>query len=463
MLPARAIKKYILLVVCAFSVSGNLGAQKLLDSIVTYYYPTGRDSVNAVKIANEYNGTGQLASYSIYLWTGQWEGWSFPCEECSSNPGRYEYGYDERGDQVFEMAFTWWGPQLEWVESSRFRTENGYDDRGDKVSTTYLGWNFTKNEWYPYFAYEYGYDEAGHILFKSTYDRDPTSTHWHGLENMLYSFDSQGRKTLEIRQIGSDTSRDWVNQRKTEWYYDSPGITTEYAFYRWTLAGTIYEWQEDQRYRIIKEFDPAGNPVLITESLKVSKTRWTPTMKEERAYNLSGQPVLSVISRGNGSLTEDFRSEWVYDPDGRLIQETLTGAQVRRPGPLPIKKKSRTIRTFDNEGNTIRVIWYFWDALTKSYLFDSKDYYFYHPTATSHQETALEPVTVYPNPTGGILNLSGLSKPVTVEIYSMQGMLLRSVSHVKISIVISDLPPGFYLVRVVDDGKTLLKTPVIKE
>ena len=162
-------------------------------------------------------------------------------------------------------------------------------------------------------------------------------------------------------------------------------------------------------------------------------------------------------------MTEDFRSEWVYDPDGRLIQETLTGAQVRRPGPLPIKKKSRTIRTFDNEGNTIRVIWYFWDALTKSYLFDSKDYYFYHPTATSHQETALEPVTVYPNPTGGILNLSGLSKPVTVEIYSMQGMLLRSVSHVKISIVTSDLPPGFYLVRVVDDGRTMLKTPVIKE
>jgi riboflavin biosynthesis pyrimidine reductase len=38
MLPARAIIKYSLLVGCGVLMAGNLVAQKLIDSIVTYYY-----------------------------------------------------------------------------------------------------------------------------------------------------------------------------------------------------------------------------------------------------------------------------------------------------------------------------------------------------------------------------------------------------------------------------------------
>ncbi|MCX6225471.1 MAG: T9SS type A sorting domain-containing protein [Bacteroidia bacterium] len=464
MLPARAIIKYSLFVVCGFLITGNLVAQKLIDSIVTYYYTSDRDSANTHKIANEYNDAGQMTSHSIFFWdtlTNQWNGMTFFGQECFGCTGRYEYAYDERGNQILAFLYGWQDQEPGWV--LRGKTENNYDDSGNNVSIIFSGWNAVEKKWAPGFGYEFEYDDAGRIISKITYDRGLPLTDWLPLEKMLYTFDGPGRKTQELCQLWDPTARDWVNQRKTEWYYDSLGIKTEFAFFRWTLAGQEYEWQEDQRNRIIKEFDQSGHLTLTAESVKGYGNRWTATRKEERVYNSSGQPVLSVISEGLGTLTEQFRTEWVYDPAGRLALETMTGPLIRRPGPLAQKRKSRVIRSLDNEGDLSREIWYFWDAFTKSYVFDSKDYYFYHSTSTGHQQTGIDPIRVYPNPTRGILNLYGLSQLAGVKIFSMQGMLLRSIPNAGISVDISGLSPGAYLILVAEDGHPPFRTMVIKE
>ncbi|TSA35524.1 MAG: T9SS C-terminal target domain-containing protein [Porphyromonadaceae bacterium] len=465
MLPARAIKKCSLLVVCVFLVFGNLGAQKLLDSIVTYYYASDRDSVNSVKIANEYNAAGQMTSHSIYLWdtnTNRWDGWVF-CDECSGCTGRYEYDYDERGNQILSFGYGWQGHELGWV--LRGRTENNYDDCGNNVSIIYSGWNAVEKEWTPGFGYEFGYDDVGRITSKITYDRGLPLKDWLPLEKMLYTFDGHGRKTQEIRQLWNETARDWVNQRKTEWYYDSPGITTEFANFSWTLTGKYYDWSEYERHRIVKVFDQADNRVLTTESVKASSTAWTPIWKEELAYNSLGQPVLSIISEGTGTLTERLRTEWVYDPAGRLILETLNGLliRIRKPDCYPVRRRLKDIRSFDVDGDIEREIWYRWYAYTESLIFDRKDYYFYHSTSTGHQEIRIDPIRIDPNPASGVLNLSGLSQPAEVKIYSMQGMLLRSIHHVEVSVDISDLSPGAYLILVVEVGHPPVRTILIKE
>ncbi|TSA35225.1 MAG: T9SS C-terminal target domain-containing protein [Porphyromonadaceae bacterium] len=461
--PARAIRKYSLLFVCGFLIIGNLGAQKLLDSIVTYYYQPGGDSVNGVRIADEYNGAGQRTSHSIYLWdmnTRRWDGWMFPVEECAVCPGRYEYGYDEKGNQVSSGGFVWWGHTVGWVE--RTRTESGYDDCGNRVSSTFSSWSTEEKEWIPGIGQEFGYDDAGRTTSSIAYVWDPTLKTWHPIEKMIYSFEDNGRKTQELRQQWDEAVRDWVNLTKTEWYYDSLEITTEYASFRWTLTGKNYDWKEDNRHKIEHVFDTAGNRILTTDFLKTSATRWTAIYKEDLKYNQIDKPVLSVISKGTGGLTEYLRTEWVYDPDGRLVLETLTGWMQRRPG-LMGKKKSWVIRSFDTDGDLAREIWYYWDGEAKSYLLDGKDYYFYHSTATSHQEIRMDPIRVYPNPTGGILNLSGLSQPAEVKIYSMQGMLLRSVHHVEFSFDISGLSPGAYLILVAEVNHPPFRTILIKE
>jgi hypothetical protein len=468
MQPSRIIRKYSVLVACAFLISANLGAQMLLDSIVTYAYTSDRDSANTHKIANEYNGAGQLTSNSIYYWntdTNRWEGWQFACEECSSYRGRYEYSYDEKGYLVSTSSFYWDIFKHEWVKGNTGRTEDGYDDRGNNVSIIYSIWNAAKNEWDPYLGYEFAYDEAGRIICKTTYDTYPTPQIWHPLQKILYTFDGKGRSTQEITQRWNDTARDWANERKTEWYYDSVDIRSEYSYFSWKRPGTNYTWVEDERHRIYNEYDQAGNRVLASETVRTPSMAWVPFKKEEWAYNSSGQMVLSLISnyQSPGKWTEDFRSEWVYNTEGRLILETLTGAQVRWPGGMPLRRMARTIRSLDFNGNTTRVIWFYWDAVTKSYLFISTDYYFYHSTSTGYQETMNVPIQVYPNPTSGILHLSGLSQPTEVKIYSMQGMLLRSINHAGVSVDISDLSPGAYLILISASGHPPFRTMLIKQ
>jgi len=127
--------------------------------------------------------------------------------------------------------------------------------------------------------------------------------------------------------------------------------------------------------------------------VKVSATRWTPIYKEELMYNQIGMPVLSVASKGSGSLTEYFRTEWDYNNDGWLATETLTGPMQRMPGFM-VKKKLMVIRSFDDEGDLSREM---------------------------------------------------------------------SMHHVEISLDISGLPHGAYLIHVSENGHPLLKTLLIRE
>jgi hypothetical protein len=134
----------------------------------------------------------------------------------------------------------------------------------------------------------------------------------------------------------------------------------------------------------------------------------------------------------------------------------------RREG-LMVQQKLRVIRSFDSDGDIAREIWYYWDGESRTFLPDSKDYFFYHSIVASNQEEGLPPVRIYPNPTRGILNITGLTKPAEVKIYSMQGMLLRRNPGSGTSVDLSDFSPGSYLIFVSEAGNSLLRTILIKE
>ena len=463
MLLAQTIRGYCILTVGAFCLTGNLGAQKLLESVVTYYYPSGRDSVNGYKIQEEYNAGGQKISHSYYYWDAtnkRWEGSAFPCEECLSNRGRHEYTYDAKGNRIKTSTFEWWGYQLGWLPAGQ--SENVYDEHDRKMSNLSSIWNRQKNEWIPDFGQEYGYNEKGQVISTVSNRLDASLNIWLHFENRIFEFDSLGRKTLDLRQTWVDSSGNWVNQMKTEWYFDSVGIKTEIADFNWTLSNNNYVGKENGRHKIENVFDSAGNMIQTTDFQKISATSWRAVYQEKREYNDSGKVVLSVISKGSGTLTEYLCTEWTYGADSRLLMETVTGSMVRRPGGLQIKDKLKVIRSFDNEGDIKSEIWYYYDFLTRAYLFDSKDYYFYLNASSTDSKILTSIISIYPNPTDGNISISGLTQPADVKVYSMQGMLLRSECQVVVSVDISDLSPGAYLVLVSATGQPPFRSVVIR-
>jgi hypothetical protein len=462
MLPSRAIRKISFLIIGGFFMAGNLGAQKLLDAVVTYYYPSDRDSVNGVKISYEYDDNSKQTTHSIYFWdqsANRWAGGAFPVEECAVCVGRFEYGFDERGNQVSTGGFVWSGYLTGWA--LRTLTENGFDDSGNQVRSSYSIWNTSKNRWEHSLGWEYGFDDKDRMTSGIVKFWDPEKNAWRPFDKTLYDYDSIGRKMLELRQTWIDSISNWANLTKKEWYFDTVGIQTEIVSYTWALSNNSYSWKENDRHKIENVFDAAGHRILTTDYLK-SSTRWTATYQEEISYNESGKPVLSVISKGNPALTESLRSEWEYDENNRLTKEIQTGVLQRREG-LEIQHKRKVIRSFDSDGDIAREIWFYWDGVTKTYLPDSKDYFVYHSIVASTQEARPEPIRLYPNPTNGVLQISGLLQPANIMIYTMQGMVVRSIHQVDHSIDISDLPSGTYLILITEAGNLPFRTLFVKE
>jgi len=463
MKPLKVIRKLTLVFLGALFFAGNLMAQQRLDSIVTYYYPAGQDSVNGVKIAEEYNDPGQLTSHSIYFWDAsarRWDGGSFPCEECFPNPGRYEYGYDSRGNLISSRAFEWWGTTTGWLE--RVKATSSYDDNNHKLTSDIQLWDVTEKAWVNDMGWEYVFDESGHLLSSILNRWYPERQSWGPFEKMDYAWEASGKKSLEIRQNWVDSIQDWGNRTKTEWQFDSLGRNTGIAYYTWGLVNNQYDWKTSGLHKIEYVRDSMGNCILTTDLIWVSETRWNETWQEERRYDAEGRTILLVIRKGSVTLSEYLRTEWEYSGDGKLIQETVTGKQDRRPGHA-IPEKRRVIRSLDPDGNIACAEWHYWDGESQSYLFESKDYYFYSTGASGLTATRMDALRIFPNPTDGNVYLSGLTGPAEIKVYSVQGQLLRLMLQVTDQFNIGDLPAGTYILSLSSGTHPPVRTLFIRK
>ena len=80
-------------------------------------------------------------------------------------------------------------------------------------------------------------------------------------------------------------------------------------------------------------------------------------------------------------------------------------------------------------------------------------------------ETFIRPYVYYPNPTQDQLNLqySPDVRPKTIELYDLQGRLVRTQSHGLESVDLQDLAPGQYLMKVTLEGGKSYTDKVMKE
>ncbi len=72
-------------------------------------------------------------------------------------------------------------------------------------------------------------------------------------------------------------------------------------------------------------------------------------------------------------------------------------------------------------------------------------------------------VKIYPNPTNGLVNIKNV-EGATIEVYSITGNLIKTVksNNVNVSINLSDLPKGTYLVKVINDTVITKKINLVK-
>jgi len=72
-------------------------------------------------------------------------------------------------------------------------------------------------------------------------------------------------------------------------------------------------------------------------------------------------------------------------------------------------------------------------------------------------------ITLYPNPTDGFINITGILQPAEIIIYSVQGKLLKIINQVENTIDISNLPSGIYFLNISSGNNIFVKKTVIKK
>jgi hypothetical protein len=71
-------------------------------------------------------------------------------------------------------------------------------------------------------------------------------------------------------------------------------------------------------------------------------------------------------------------------------------------------------------------------------------------------------INIFPNPSSGIINITGLTQSTEVKIYTIQGQLVLSKHHVQNQMDISDLDQGIYIVNLIIGEEVVVKK-VVKE
>jgi gluconolactonase len=56
-------------------------------------------------------------------------------------------------------------------------------------------------------------------------------------------------------------------------------------------------------------------------------------------------------------------------------------------------------------------------------------------------------ITIFPNPTSGIINISGLKEPAEIKLFTLDGKMVKDINMVESKIDLSDLFPGIYLIQ----------------
>jgi hypothetical protein len=85
-------------------------------------------------------------------------------------------------------------------------------------------------------------------------------------------------------------------------------------------------------------------------------------------------------------------------------------------------------------------------------------------TLSNPRENTAEvnPITIYPNPTSDLVNISGLPENSLISIYDMSGRLVKSVAN-ESQLTLEDVVSGVYLVNITNEqSETIYSSRIIK-
>ncbi|MCY1720665.1 T9SS type A sorting domain-containing protein [Prolixibacteraceae bacterium Z1-6] len=341
-----------------------------------------------------FNSSNLLATSIEQIWYGEW-----------TNQNKNEYDYNSHGDIELNARFSWNSNLTKWQATEKY--ELVLDTINLEGLATQSQWLTNDSAWQINEKNEIKLDENGNNTEQLTWKIDHSLDSLILFEKTSSSYDSHGNKTVFIQSKWNTSTNDWIWFFKEEKSFDTKNRVI--LLTRWIWKEELEQWAGTQKYETI--YDDYGN---ITENLKYS---WDAEA---------------------GAWTGDLRTGYNYNTSVLVSDIIVPNYLVQEHDKHPYKIDS--------------VITYSFDNLLKSWKVKSEvEYYYSGVNFTGYQETSLNEILIFPNPTSNFIHIANLKNPMQFELFSANGTRMISVEVSEWeTIPVNQLMPGIYFYRLTD-------------
>jgi hypothetical protein len=336
-----------------------------------------------------------------------------------------------------------------------------------------LSETWTNGDWQKSFQKLFTYDGSGYLISDLSQTWDVPSTSWENSAQTIYDNNADGKPGVVTSQIwdgGSwnyltrstytyNTAKEvltevtemwlgviWQNTSKETNTYDGSGYLTNNLSQSWDFISSAWK----NNIQINYTNNPDGNPNQeITQSW--DGAAWINSTRSTYTYNASNKVITQVTDNWiSGNWQPDSRETNTYDGNGYVINNL---SQIWDEGSSSWKNETQENFTNNVDGTPSIIISQEWDG-TNAWNNAARYTLTYSPSTLIKELPATKMVTIYPNPTSGLLTImsvEGFSDNASLELYDFNGkaILQRNLDNMTDQrIDISQFAKGIYYLRI---------------
>lgn len=395
-------------------------------------------------VSNRYN-SGQIITniYNVFnRKTAQWR-----TEDKDSSI------YDEN-DNLLEM--------IKWRADDSLildtRIIYSYDTSDDTITIIEQNWDPENSGWINFTSDKYLYNKDKFPLLRIESYWDTENDIWilFSLEGTLY--DEKNNYLIDSSMTWNESMNMWTGSWKREFNYNTEGLKTDEYHYAWSDSDTnwftdlheIYFYDQNHYLKLKEEWNLKDNEFVLYNKVEYACDSYGNVIKE------TAFALIDTVWMGR------TMSNFEWDINGN---QTNIEGYVWNDLKKDWQGTARLSCEFDEYGNRLCEIEYFWNPDDFSWNYRRKSVYFLSiiisETNTKNYSFFSVKPEVYPNPTSGILNidLSELTgtRSTNLYIYDVSGKLVYQKKIIingleKTEINISGLKAGVYILRVDANG-----------
>jgi hypothetical protein len=383
-----------------------------IDSLYEFISPL--DSIPVTKRERRYSEDAALLLLKEYRWNNEIPGWT-PKQ-------RQVHNYDITGREQFLFTFEWDDDLSQWIKYAKDSLV--YNNTNSEIDY-YMEW--VQNKWIFVRKSIQQWDDLNRYILYAHYDFDTLSNEWQGCCKNEFYYDEEGKMIQELQYSWDTNLQDFIVWGKQESAYDDAGeVMVSIRFLSDESSGEWINWEKREF-----SYHPDGSQTMDFFNWDLSLEQWI--LKTRSDY--------FVDEAGNFLGMESFD----YDQDTEIPIQGFKFDYV-----------------LNDQGLQMLETYYRWNVEKEEWYVTSKYFHQYgYPVITYLNEPENEEIVIYPNPTNDHFFIDTAEKfgEASLQIYTIQGILMLDQSNRSGMVDISTLPAGLYLLQLNLPGRN----PVIKQ